>query len=146
MIWTLKVECIMGLYLEHECIRVIEIDSGASLLDLHDAIQEAVDFDQDHLFEFFGGRHWRNRKVVFEDRYDIPDPFSTYSGIALEDVYPLPKDCKLIYHFDFGDDWFFQVRKSRKKPKEPKRGVKYPRVVESTGPNPEQYPQAEDWW
>jgi len=146
MIWTLKVECIMGFYQQHECVRVIEIDSEDSLLDLHYAIQKAVDFDRDHLFEFFGGRNWRNRKVVFEDRYSTDDPFDVYASIALEDVYPLPKSCKLIYHFDFGDDWFFQIKKSRKKPRAPEKGVKYPRIVESIGPNPEQYPQAEDWW
>ena len=56
MIITLKVECIWGLHLEEDCVRVIEIDFRASLNDLHDAIQDAVDFDDDHLFEFFAGR------------------------------------------------------------------------------------------
>jgi len=115
MIWTLTIECIMGMYQQHDCVRVIEIESEASLLDLHDAIQAAVHFDRDHLFEFFGGRNWRNRKVVFEDSYDTGDLFDTYASIPLEDVYPLPKGCKLHYHFDFGDDWYFEVKKNRKK-------------------------------
>ena len=145
MIWTLTIECIMGMYQRHDCVRVIEIESEASLLDLHDAIQAAVNFDRDHLFEFFGGRNWRNRKVVFEDSYDTGDLFDTYASIPLEDVYPLPKGCKLHYHFDFGDDWFFEVKKSRKQPKEPEKGVQYPRVIESVGPDPEQYPGVGEW-
>jgi len=36
-----------------ECIRVIEIESSASFLQLHEAIQDAVDFDNDHLFQFY---------------------------------------------------------------------------------------------
>ncbi len=145
MIWTLTVKCIMGMYQKHKCARVIEIDSEASLLDLHYAIQDAVDFDNDHLFEFFGGRNWRNRKVVFEEDYDAEALFDTYASVTLEKVYPLPKGCKLIYHFDFGDDWYFGVSKSRKKPREPEAGVEYPRVVESVGPNPEQYPESDGW-
>jgi hypothetical protein len=54
-------------------------------------------------------------------------------------VYPLPKSCKLYYHFDFGDDWYFGIRKIRKKPHEPAAGVTYRRVVEAIGPNPPQY-------
>ena len=145
MIWTLTIECIMGMYQSHECVRVLEIHSAASLLELHIAIQDAVDFDQDHLFEFFGGRHWRNRKVAFEDRYEDADPFDTYANITLEDVYPLPSGCKLIYHFDFGDDWFFEIKRSRKRPKEPEKGQRYPLLVESIGPNPDQYPDSDEW-
>jgi hypothetical protein len=36
---------------------VIEIDSNSSFLQLHEAIQDAVDFDNDHLFQFYLGRH-----------------------------------------------------------------------------------------
>lgn len=138
MIWTLRVECIAGSYLEEECVRTIEINSKSSLYDLHDAIQNAVDFDRDHLFEFFAGRTYRSRTVVFDD--DPGDGFDTYSKLKLGRVYPLPKSCKLYYLFDFGDSWYFEIRKSRKKPTEPQPGVKYPRVVEAIGPNPEQYP------
>ena len=144
MIWTLRVECVWGLYTEEECVRVIEIDSEASLYDVHDAIQDAVNFDRDHLFEFFAGRHPTNRKLVFDDEFDDVSDLDKYEEISLEDVYPLPKGLKLYYHFDFGDDWFFEIRKSRKKPKDPEPGVKYPRVIEEIGPNPVQYPSWDD--
>lgn len=139
MIWTLRVECIWGIHLENECVRVLEIESGSSLLGLHDAIQEAIGFDRDHLLEFFAGRNYRNRKLVFDEGFDWERSWDVYGQLTLEQVYPLPKSCKLYYHFDFGDDWYFEIRKSRKKPTEPEPGVEYPRVVESIGPNPEQY-------
>ncbi len=145
MIWTLTIECVMGMYLKHECIRKVEIDSEASLLDLHDVIQDAVNFDRDHPFAFFAGRNWRNRKVVFGAGDAVEDIFDTYASFTLERIYPLPKNCRLYYYFDFGDNWHFEIRKSRKKPREPENGVQYPRVVESIGPNPEQYPEVDDW-
>jgi hypothetical protein len=117
----------------------MEIDSKSSLLDLHEAVQDAVDFDRDHLFEFFGGRHQRDRKVVFENSYAWEASFDIYDGITLEQVYPLPKSCKLYYHFDFGDDWYFEIKLIRRKPREPEAGVTYPRIIEAIGPNPPQY-------
>jgi Plasmid pRiA4b ORF-3-like protein len=81
MIWTLKVK--IG-----ECIRFVEIDSKDSFLSLHVAIQEAVDFDNDHLFEFFIGRHPGNRalSVGEEPNWDTFDPFDVYDRVCLEDV------------------------------------------------------------
>lgn len=143
MIWTLTVKCIWGRFLKQECIRVIEIDSDASLLDLHEAIQKAVGFDHDHLFEFFAGRHHRHRKVAFADDLECEDAFDAYANISLEQVYSLARGLKLFYHFDFGDDWYFEIAKSRKQPTQVVRGVQYPRVIKKVGPNPEQYPSWE---
>ena len=144
MIWTLRVTCVWGMYFAEDCVRVIEMDSEASLLDLHDAIQDAVEFDRDHPFEFIAGRHCRNRKVVFaQDASRWDEEAAIYADIKLADVYPLPKDCRLFYHFDFGDDWYFEIRKLRKRPFEPEPNVRYPRVTERIGPNPVQYPDYE---
>ena len=54
VIWTLRVNLPQ---IQSECVRVIEIKPNATFLELHEAIQDAVDFDNDHLFEFFIGRH-----------------------------------------------------------------------------------------
>ncbi len=144
MIITLRVECVQGLYLEQDCVRTIEIDEGASLIDLHDAIQGAVAFDDDHMFEFFGGRNPRQRKMSFAEDEDGEYDAGTMGEVTLEEVFPLPKSMKLYYQFDFGDDWIFEIRRSRKKPAPPEAGVKYPRVVEQVGPNPPQYGDWED--
>jgi hypothetical protein len=71
--------------------------------------------------------------------FDIPES----AEIPLNKVYPLPERMKLYYWFDFGDDWKFQITKDRKvKASESK--VKYPRVIESIGPDPKQYPNFEE--
>ena len=144
MIITLRVECVRGRYRYNECVRVIEIDESASLLSLHSAIQNSVGFDYDHLFEFLAGRNHRDRKVVFADDLDWEYAADSLAEITLKQVYPLPKRLKLYYHFDFGDDWYFVVKKSRKKPTPPEPGVTYPRVVERVGPNPKQYGEYEE--
>lgn len=64
-----------------------------------------------------------------------------FDEITLSRVYPLPKKCKLFYHYDFGDDWYFEIRKSRTKPVPPKPDVEYSRLVQKLGPNPDQYPE-----
>lgn len=38
----LNVECVQGTYLREECVCVIAMDDSASLLDLHEMIQDAV--------------------------------------------------------------------------------------------------------
>jgi hypothetical protein len=44
--------------------------------------------------------------------------------------------------FDFGDQWIFQINKTRHKDKVIQPGIVYPRVIEAKGKNPEQYT---DW-
>lgn len=143
MILTLTVECVFGAYLDEECVRVIEIDEQASLYKLHDAIQDAVRFDRDHPFEFYIANSWRGRKLWLTESERWEDKEADFRAIQLKDVFPLGRK-KLYYVFDFGDQWTFEVRRSRKKPKEPEGGVVYPRVIERVGPNPEQYPHI-DW-
>ncbi|MCD6569432.1 MAG: hypothetical protein J7L53_01880 [Deltaproteobacteria bacterium] len=135
MIWTLKVELLFGIYAEAECIRIIEINSSSILEDLHFAIQDAVGFDNDHLYEFYISKTERSR-----DRIRFDDENRGIYNVTLESLYPLEKGKKLYYLFDYGDNWLFKIIKSRKKPTEPIKGLDYPRVVESIGDNPEQYP------
>jgi hypothetical protein len=141
VILTLRIECVRGAYLEEECVRIIEIDSDSSLLDLHSVIQQAVGFDRDHLFEFFAGRHERSRKLSFGHASDFDEDAGELADTTLAEVFPLDKHQKLYYHFDFGDDWYFEIRKARTKPRDPEAGVVYPRVVKAVGANPAQYGQ-----
>lgn len=111
-------------------VRVIEIRENSTLGQLHDYIQEIVAFDNDHLYEFYIGKSPRNKSGAISD------------DTELNEIYPIT-GFKLYYLFDFGDSWLFQIKKSRKRVAEDSK-VEYPRVVKSTGANPEQYPEYEE--
>lgn len=141
VIWTLRVKLPQT---QSECVWVIEIEPTATFLELHEAIQDAVGFDNDHLFEFFIGRHPGNRAYTIggEPNWDRFNPVRTYQNVRISSVWPLPTGMKLYYLFDFGDNWLFQINKTRHKDKLIQSGIVYPRVIEARGKNPEQYP---DW-
>lgn len=143
MIYTLTVECVRGMHLKEECIRVIEIPDDATLCDVHEVIQDAVGFDRDHLFCFYMGRNSFNRKVMLGAMDDWEEGEEDPLEIPLRDIFPLEKRMKLYYWFDFGDDWIFEVKKKRKET-EADPEVTYPRVIERIGPNPEQYPELDE--
>ena len=123
--------------------RVIELPEDATLSDLHRFIQDIVEFDNDHMYEFYAGRNWRNRKITYSEEGATPLDDNEFGEISLNDVYPLPSGLKLYYLFDFGDNWTFEIKKSRKK-KYVEKDVTYPRVIESYGENPKQYPSWEE--
>jgi len=144
VIWTLRVKLPQA---QTECVRVIEIKPNAAFLELHEAIQGAVDFDNDHLFEFFIGRYPGNRAYTIggERNWDTFNPVKIYRNVRISSAWPLPTGMKLYYLFDFGDNWLFQITKTRHKDKLIQSGIVYPRVIEARGKNPKQYPDWEDW-
>src|SRR5439155_23014749 len=89
MIYTLTITAVSGAYLEEECVRVLEIDERATLEDLHLAIQKAVSFDNDHQYDFYAGRHCRNRQIRYSDDEDWEARESDFTKLQLSDVYPL---------------------------------------------------------
>jgi Plasmid pRiA4b ORF-3-like protein len=102
----------------------------------HEAIRDAVDFDNDHLFQFYLGRHPGQHAYTIGGE---PNPVNRYRKINISDTWPLPTGYKLYYLFDFGDQWIFQINKTRYKDKVAKLGIVYPRVIEAKGKNPEQH-------
>jgi len=66
--------------------------------------------------------------------------FTYLYDTTLESLYPLQKNRKLFYLFDYGDSWLFKISKSRKKPHDPEKRKKYPRIIEVKGKTPKQYP------
>lgn len=138
MILTLNVRCVFGSWLTKSCLRVIEIDTEASLCALHYAIQDAVHFDHDHLYGFFLAHGHRGHRDWLSKQEDWEKAESEYMEIRLCDVFPTGRN-RLHYLFDFGDQWTFEIRPSRGC-KEPEPGVTYPRVIRAEGPDPVQYP------
>lgn len=120
--------------------RRIAISSDEVLDDLHDAIQAAFNFDNDHLYEF----SFRNQ---FGKKQRVPHPmceeeFSTDEfKIKIEEL-PLRIGETMKYVFDFGDNWQFDVELEEIEPPNPK--FKGAEILESHGKAPEQYPDWDD--
>ncbi len=111
-------------------IKVIEVKENFTLKQLHVYIQDIVEFDNDHLYEFYLGKNHEDRRTVLPKSKKLTEVFP---AVGL----------KLYYLFDFGDSWLFQIKQLRN-PQTEDLTVKYPRVVKSIGINPEQYPEYEE--
>ena len=123
VVWKLRIK------LPHtEWVRVMEVKFETTFLQLHEAIQEAVEFDNDHLFEFYVGKNPRSRAYAVggEPNWDTFNPAKVYNKVRLSSVWPLPTGYKLYYIFDFGDNWLFQINKTRNKDKLLQPGVSFP--------------------
>ena len=124
--------------LDKKTWRRIAVSSEDVLDDLHDAIQEAFDFDNDHLYEF----SFRNRFGI-EQRVSHPmceEEFST-DEFEIKNL-PLRIGEKMEYVFDFGDHWQFTIELEKIEP--PNSKFKKAKILESHGKSPKQYPDWED--
>jgi hypothetical protein len=125
-------------------LRTIEARSDHTLADLHLAIFDAFDRDDEHLYEFqFGGRRPMDPDAR---RYGPPmamvDPFGDAEGSAdaermTLDSIGLATGDVFGYWFDFGDDWWHQIEVLAVAEGAP-RG-KLPKVTQSVGESPPQY-------
>lgn len=140
MIWTIKIQLLYGRFAEEEWESIVEVESSSTLEDMHYTVQYAVDFDNDHMYEFYVSRTDRSRdRVLFDNENE-----KIYTT-TLENLYPLKKNKNLYYMFDYGDSWLFKISKTRKKLHEPVKGIEYPLLIEEKGRVPEQYPDYEDY-
>lgn len=124
---------------EDDCFwkRVIEVPEDFSLYELHNYIQQIIEFDNAHLFAFYIGKNHRKREIIF--REDDYTEYEEYESIhtKLNEIYPITGK-KLYYLFDFGDYWLFEIKKRRKK-QSVQKGINYPKIITSEGKNPDQY-------
>jgi hypothetical protein len=138
-ICTLKVSLRSGANADGPWEAVIEIDSSALLEDLHSAIQDALGFDDDHLYEFFIATTERSR-----DRVRFDDENGYLYERTIESLHPLPDKKSLYYLFDYGDNWLFKVARIKSKEQAADPHARYPRVVREVGTTPTQYPDLDE--
>jgi hypothetical protein len=135
MILTLKITLLSGFYARANWEGVIEIESASSLYDLHSAIQNTLDFDNDHMYGFFISRTTRSRaRVTLDDGSE-----DTY-GSGIGNLFPLPRGKNLYYLFDYGDSWLFKIARATRANHEIDPHITYPRLISETGERPVQYP------
>jgi len=120
--------------------RVIDIRGSQTLDALHMAIFRAFDREDAHMYEFqIGGKKPMARKAV---RYSIvpddefPEEKSTEATTISE--LNLKPGSLFFYWFDFGDDWWHEIRLLAINPPAQGKG-RYPRIVEKKGESPPQY-------
>jgi len=135
--YTLKVSLDKKLY------RTFEIGASATLEELHLAIQEAYQFDDDHLYAFFMDNKAWSRNGIYDPRGDRA-PFADDVQLGELDLYP---GMRFLYLFDFGDCWQFEIDVLGFDPEAPE--PEEARLVEAKGEAPDQYgyeeEEDEDW-
>lgn len=131
-IYTFKV------YIDRNIWAKIKLDGMHTLHDLHNCIQGAFDFDNDHMYSFFmDGIAWSDDKFTcpFEDE----GPHADEVKIGELD---LSEKQNFMYLFDYGDEWQFKVEVYSIE--EMNEKVISSEIVEIKGKVPKQYPNFDD--
>lgn len=153
MIYRFKV----SLFHDKKIYREIEIDGSDSLERLHEAIFQAYDRYDDHMYSFYLSKvqlksldevtryaEYTLTTVmdVFAD-FENADKKHTTHNVLETTVAELGLEVKemLYYLFDFGDEWWHELTLlSISEKAEP---GPYPRIVKRVGESPAQYPDEE---
>jgi hypothetical protein len=118
----------------------VVVRADQHLTELHDAIQEAFGWLDDHLYSF-----WLDGQFWGDDEQEYTSPVTPEESEHTADVPLAELDLavgqKIAYVFDFGDEW--RVRLTLREQAEPDDGD-YPRVLRRTGTPPPQYADYED--
>ncbi|MBI4120486.1 MAG: hypothetical protein HY454_03395 [Parcubacteria group bacterium] len=130
---------------DKKVIREVEIPENLNLYKLAEAIVDAYDFDFDHAFGFFN--------TIGERYLDSERKYELFTDMENEDIEPTGAESvkktkiaevwknlggKMLFLFDYGDNWLFVVELVGFGKKESK--TEYPRVLTKVGKAPEQYP------
>jgi hypothetical protein len=125
--------------------RKIQIAEVKSLYNLAKVITQAFGFYFDHPFGFYDNfeRYHDSQEAyeLFTDMGEDPRPgVKKVKTTQLQSVFKKPGD-KMMFLFDYGDGWYFGVELMEIL--QAKSWDLKPRVLESTGTAPEQYPPCE---
>lgn len=115
--------------------RRIKMSADHTLLNLHLAIQRAYNFANDHLYSFFMDNRLYS-DIKFTDPLDNEGPHVDEVCIGELGLY---EGQDILYLFDFGDMWIFQVELEKIDAESPK--PEKPQIIEKKGSDPEQYPE-----
>ena len=125
-------------------LRTIQIRGDQTLERLHDAIFEAFDRWDEHMYEFqFGGKGPMDSKAkrFVLATADDPDAAGVVTRTTM-DALELKKGQKFGYWFDLGDDWWHQIKVVAIHDG-PGSG-EYPQMTAQIGQSPPQYPGWDD--
>lgn len=117
-----------------------------SLYDLAEFLIKTLGFDFDHAFEFCDNvqnpYRSKERYTLFADLGDaMTDDEQGVKDTLVSAVFRPER--QMVFHFDYGDDWFFLVTCTAVKESTAKR--KFKKVVSTTGTPPVQYADPDEW-
>jgi len=124
--------------------RTIAMAKTMSLYDLAEMITAAFNFELDHNFGFYDNM---SNPPASREAYEILADVSVSSGFPgvkkarLFRVFTEPGKA-MLFIFDYEAGWRFTVELAGITPPEP--GIRYPKIVDSAGPSPRQYPEPEE--
>lgn len=131
--------CVISVSLGQGCYRHIQISCDSLLSDLHTAIIDAFEFDDDHAHAFFmDNKKWSRRESYYSEGMESNRQSTSRNRLCEAGIY---KGKAFKYLFDFGDEWLFQCKVLRMIQGE----TPYPMVVRSKGKAPSQYGWDDDW-
>ena len=125
---------ILKVLLDKNLWRIVKLSHNTELHELHLIIQKAFDFDNNHMYAFYTGTSYKNRKEFY-----CANPLgesNEYEDLTVEDA-EIYKGQKFMYLFDFGDMWKFEIQVIDFIENE--ETDLFPQIIESKGKSPEQY-------
>jgi hypothetical protein len=119
--------------------RDVAVRSNQTLINLHNVLQRAFNWDDDHLYSFWlDGEFWGSAESEYTRPFEL-EPGQKTARVKLADLGLQPGDT-IAYVFDFGDNWQVLLTVLASAPADKGR---YPRVVASHCDAPPQY-ESED--
>ncbi|MHB1127346.1 MAG: plasmid pRiA4b ORF-3 family protein [Bacillota bacterium] len=124
--------------LDKKTWRRVVLSAHHTLEDLHLIIQEAFEFNDDHLYCFFmDGKRWSRNAY-----YSPGDDQGPYVNKVRIGELGLEPGQEILYLFDYGDEWCFKVRLEDKSEEGPR--LLKPVITARAGESPDQYPMWEE--
>lgn len=122
--------------------RTLRVKSTQALDELHYAVQDAFEWDADHLYSFFLDAD----RLDPSTRIDAPEAEEDEAVLAASEVevgsLGLAKGDRILYLFDYGDEHVFTLTVVEVHAKAP--AGKLPAVLKTVGKAPRQY-RNDDW-
>jgi Plasmid pRiA4b ORF-3-like protein len=116
--------------------RKLAIRGDETLADLHQLLQLAFDWDDDHLYAFWLSGKFGGRQEVAFGRPDCCRESGDRSARIRLDRLALEVGQTLAYVFDFGDEWRVRLKLVEVRAA---GGAAVPPIVDSRGESPPQY-------
>jgi hypothetical protein len=145
-VYRLKVKLLrMGMQeIGKEISRTMELTGRQTLYDLHLAIQDAFDWDNDHMFSFFISGTLFDRETEYSGDplgghivTGLGVPTHPASKTELRDL-DLSEDARFLYLFDYGDELVHEVLVAAMRDRND-NDRDLPMVVDEIGTPPDQY-------